>query len=122
MKSPKISDLSKRVLLMNKQWTTDAELNRIQHLVKLRTIWAMVETRSTVFSTTTAGERPETTVRVVFRKIQHNFTHIEIDGEIYELISPAWDDSGKYTICDVRRIDGKRRLITEFPQIVGDYR
>ena len=96
-----IGDLSERITLIGVTETVDDELNRIETLVDLATVWAFIEFKSSNFDKTATGERPEVRYKVTMRKNDINFLYIRWRGTVYNLDAPKHDVDRKYTVFEM---------------------
>ena len=101
MKPLNISELSERITLLGVVETTDAELNRIESLKEVATVWAKVETKNSVYDTTSTGERPEVRYKVTIRKTPIDFIYVRWRGTVYNMLTPKYDIESRYTVFEM---------------------
>ena len=101
MKLLNISELSERITLVGVVETLDAELNRIESLKDVATVWAKVEPKSSAYDGTPTGERAEVRYKVTIRKNPTEFTYIRWRGEVYNMLAPKYDVESRYTVFEM---------------------
>lgn len=103
MKIPKISDFRNKITLLKTVTTTDAELNRIESLVPIKRIWAVVEAKASNVDITGAGIRPEIEYNITVRKqeIETDYfvlNYIRFNGKTLRLTAPIYEVENKYIV------------------------
>lgn len=100
-KSLSISDLQERITLLQAVTETDDELNRVETLRDVATVWANVEPKNSVYDTTATGERAEVRYKVTMRKNDIVFDYVRWRNVVYNLLVPKYDVERKYTVFEM---------------------
>ena len=104
-------DLTRRIFLFKVQETLDEELNRLDRLVLLRSVWAHVEVKSTSDVQTIAGEKPQIKYQFVCRfadDIINEVKKVGYNGKILAINEPIYEVDRKYIVINAVETYGKR--------------
>lgn len=102
-KDYKIANFRDKVTLMRTIVTTDKELNRIESIVPIKEVWAVVEVKSAGVDATPAGEKPVIKYTVTLRAQDIAFNYPELNylkykGKLLRLSAPWYSDVKYVTI------------------------
>lgn len=103
-------DFNRRIVLYKVQTTKDAELNRIERLVWLRSVWAHVEVKTTNDVQTIAGEKPQIKYQFVVRFADDIINEVKKIGykeKILAVNNPIYEVDRKYIIIEAVETYGK---------------
>ena len=98
MKAPKIAEFRDKINLCRFVSTVDAELNRIDDIQLVKTVWAVVTAKSSNVDVTTAGFRPEITYEIIIRKQAIVCDCIQWNGKLLKLVEPFYPVDNKYIL------------------------
>lgn len=112
----KLNEFRERITLYEITYKLDDALNRTEYLVPLKTVWAAVTAKSSKYTNTDIGERPEIIFDATIRKNDLHFGYIGWKGELYALLNPVYNKEYKYTCFQMVKNHGKKNILTEFPQ------
>lgn len=114
MKNPKIAEFRDKITLLKSVATVDDELNRIETMQKMKTVWAAAEVKSSLIETTPAGHRAVLRYTFTVRKQELDFDYLLFKGKILSLLSPYYEVGNKYIVIDAEETIGKKCNIVEF--------
>lgn len=95
MKTPRIADFRHKITLLKATYTLDSELNRIETLKPIQTVWAVVEAKKSVDDLTSAGYRPEIEYEITIRNQTIECDYVKYNNKTLRLVSP-WFPVGNY--------------------------
>ena len=103
-------DFNRRIVLYKVQYTTDDELNRIERLVFLRSVWAHVEVKNTNDVQTIAGEKPQVKYQFVVRFADDIINEVKKVGykdKVLVVNNPIYEVDRKYIVIEAVETYGK---------------
>ena len=96
MKAPKIVEFRDKITLCKLLSNVDSEMNRIQQIVPVQVVWAVVTPKSSNVETTEAGYRPEIHYEIIIRKQAIVCDCIQWNGKTLKLSEPWYPLDTKY--------------------------
>lgn len=108
MKEPTISELRERITLCKITSTVDSELNRVESIVPVQTVWARAEVRSSNVDSTTAGTRPVLRYIFTIRSQSIECDCVQWHGKTLYLNGPWYSISPRYIVIEAVEIAGDR--------------
>lgn len=117
MNALKIADFRDRVTLLASSATVDSELNRIETVAPVKTVWANVKVKNSVIDSTPAGTRPEIRYTITIRKQKlASYDHVAYKGRVLKLTAPAYEVDNKYIVFEAVETVGKECKLTTVPE------
>lgn len=112
-----ISDFRDKITLLQTKVTLDSELNRVEALVPLKEVWAVVEVKNAGVDTTPAGEKWQVKYKITVRRQEVNSEYILYKGKTLRLTTPAYDfdnaNNNKYVCFEAVEVVGKKCITAE---------
>lgn len=104
MKEPTIAELREKITLCRLVSTVDNELNRVETIEPVQTVWARAEVRSSNVDDTSAGTRP--VIRYIFtiRNQSIQCDCVQWHGKTLYLDRPYYTLSPKYIVIEAVEI------------------
>lgn len=106
MKEPTIAELREKITLCKLTSTVDSELNRIETVTPVQTVWARAEVRSSNVDDTTAGTRPELRYIFTIRNQSIQCDCVQWHGKTLYLDRPWYALNQRYIVIEAVEIAG----------------
>lgn len=108
----KISDFRDKITLLQTKTTIDAELNRVETLVPLKSIWAVVDVKNAGIDATPAGEKWQIKYKITVRRQAVPVDYVLYKGNVLRLTTPAYnfnnENNNKYVVLEAVEVIGKK--------------
>lgn len=104
MKTLKIAEFRDKISLQIATVTVDNELNRIESVRTVKTVWANVECRNSNIEDTEAGHKPQLKYKITIRKQTVDFEYIEYRGKRLIPTGPWYEVDNKYIVVEAVEI------------------
>lgn len=115
MNALKIADFRDRVTLLASSATVDSELNRIETVAPVKTVWANVKVKNSVTDSTPSGTRPEIRYTITIRKQKlASYDHVAYKGRVLKLTAPAYEVDNKYIVFEAVETVGWKQCVASF--------
>ena len=106
----KAENFKKRITLYGVKITRDSELNRIEQLVHIRSVWANVEVKRNDDKETGTGTRPEIGYQIIIRYasdlVLAEIQKIGYKDKILNVVSPVYSVDNHYIVIEAVGIYG----------------
>lgn len=107
MRNLKISEFREKVTLCKANLLIDDELNRIEHIVPIKSVWSSVHVKGSVVDNTVAGIKPEITYSIIIRNQHVDFDYVRYRGKLLKLTRPYYEVDVKYIQIEAVEVDDK---------------
>ena len=94
----KTSDFREKIELLKYVNSIDSELNRIENLKSIKSVWANIQAESSNIDDTEAGHKDLLKYKIFIRKQAVNFDYVRYRGKLLILTGPYYEVENKY-IC-----------------------
>ena len=106
MKTPKIADFREKITLCKLVPNVDEELNRSYDIVPLKTVWAVVDVKSSNVEQVASGFRPETVYSIIIRRQTILCDCIKWQDKVLLLTKPCYPLDTKYIAIEAVETNG----------------